>query len=262
MGKLMDSPTVTFIIAHHNYEQYLNGCIDSALNQTYPNIHVCVVDDDSSNKDRVMSIIKRKMENIESMDVIDETQTIYKSNNITFIQLVGGPFKQAYARNRGIEACWEFSDYFAILDADDENHPEKIEKCIQALMSNPKHIGAVYTDTNIFNIDTGRIVREFREPFDNYKLIQECIVHSGCVISKEALSQVLENGKVFDESMPPVEDYDLWVRIAEKFLIMHIPEPLVLVRVHQQNSTNTTTHEHRVRQLYKLHEKRQHRNAK
>lgn len=255
----MESPRVTFIIAHHNYENYLEGCIDSALNQTYKNIHVCVIDDCSNDQKTVRSIIEKKLGKFKNIEQTSENVKTYNCDKGTYIELTNGPYKQAYARNRGIEACWE-SDYFAILDADDENCPEKIEKCLEVLESDPNRIGAVYTDTKIFNIDTDRLVLECREPFDNMRLLQRCIVHSGCVISKNALLNTLENGVVFDESMPPVEDYDLWVRISEKFLIIHIPEPLVFVRVHSGNSTNTTTHQHRTNQLRKLYEKRKIRN--
>jgi len=252
---------ITFIIAHHNYQQYLGRAILSALNQTYPNIHVCVVDDCSDDCDAARDIAKELAGGEwESIDLESKTGHLtYHSDKITYIQMLSGTdqsYKQAYARNRGMETCWDDTDIFAILDADDENYPTKIEQCIKPLLKYPEHVGAVYTDTNIVMVENNRLVREYREPFDYQKLLRECIVHSGCVISKRALEAVLENGKVFDEELPPCEDYDLWIRIAEKFLIWHIPEPLVYVRVHPQNSTNTSTHEHRMSRIQRIHEKR------
>ena len=197
------------------------------------------------------------LEDVTSVETTNNMQ-IHYSPKVTFIELRkegGGSYRQAYARNRGMEACWEDTDIFAILDADDENYPTKIERCVEVLISDQK-IGAVYTDTNIVLMENGRLVREYREPFDFFRLMQECIVHSGSVIKKAALAAVLENGKVFDESLPPCEDYDLWVRLSEKVLFYHIPEPLVYVRVHPQNSTNTSTHEHRVSRIQRIFEKR------
>jgi glycosyltransferase involved in cell wall biosynthesis len=252
-------PKVTFIIAHHNYQQYLEGCVMSALNQTYPNIHVCVIDDCSEDTEKVKQILEQCAGQPFLDQEVSPTQLTYRSPTITYIQLVKdeGSYRQAYARNRGIEACWNFTDYFAILDADDENYPEKIKRCVQVLQD--PNIGAVYTDTNIVQVENNRLVREYREPYDYFRLLQECIIHSGCVIKKEAMQAVLENGVVFDESLPPCEDYDLWVRIAEKFMFHHIPEPLVYVRVHPQNSTNTSTHEHRVKMIQRIFEKRKQR---
>lgn len=249
-------PQVTFIIAHHNYQQYLKGCIESALNQTYKNIHVCVIDDCSDDTETVQNIIAELLgQESYSIEYVHDG-IIHKASSITYIQLKKdeGSYKQAYARNRGMEVCWDDSDYFAILDADDENYPTKIERCVE-VMSDSK-VCAAYTDTNIVQVDNNRLVREYREPFDYFRLMQECIVHSGCVIKKEALADVLENGKVFDETLPPCEDYDLWVRLSEKFFFYHIPEPLVYVRVHSQNSTNTSTHEHRVSRIKRIFQKR------
>ena len=50
-------PRVTFIIAHHNYQEYLGKAIDSALAQTYDNIHICVIDDCSDDPDSVKDIV-------------------------------------------------------------------------------------------------------------------------------------------------------------------------------------------------------------
>lgn len=256
-------PRVTFIIAHHNYEQYLNDAIQSALNQTYPNIHICVIDDYSDSEDGsildytpLRAIMEPLLKDITSIETIQGLQ-IHHSPKATFIQIADHNHGQAYARNRGMEQCWNDTDVFAILDADDTNHPDKIEKCIKPFLRYPTEIGAVYADTEIYNIDTGTLTNEYREPFDAQRLVQECIVHSGCLISKYALQNVLENGLVFDETMPPCEDYDLWIRIAEKFMIEHIPEILTFVRVHSQNSTNTSTHEHRMSRIQRIHEKRQ-----
>lgn len=253
----MDEPRVTFIIAHHNYQQYLKEAIDSAVNQNYNNIHICVIDDCSEDQNSVREILEDFT--TWSSQTYENGGSVFKSEQFTYIELVHsglGSYKQAYARNRGIEACWNDSDFFAILDADDMNYAGKISACLKPMLEYPDEIGGVYADTIICNYQTGNTVREYREPFDAFRLIQECIVHSGCVLSKKALEQVLENGVVFDESLPPVEDYDLWVRLAEKFLLVHLPLPLTYVRVHKQNSTNTTTHEHRMNMLRRLHEKR------
>jgi len=68
-------------------------------------------------------------------------------------------------------------------------------------------------------------------------LVQECIVHSGALILKEALEQVLEDTGYYDEMMRTCEDYDLWMRISEKYIIAHIPKALTKVRVTGDNSS-------------------------
>ena len=40
-----DRPLASIIISSYNYGRFLKDCIDSALNQTYPETEVIVVDD-------------------------------------------------------------------------------------------------------------------------------------------------------------------------------------------------------------------------
>jgi hypothetical protein len=100
-------------------------------------------------------------------------------------------------------------------------------------------IGVVYADTDILNTETEIKTREFREPFDRNRLLQECIVHSGSLISREALEGVKDENGYYDRNMRTCEDYDLWMRISEKFIVFHIAEPLTLVRIQPQNSSIT-----------------------
>jgi glycosyltransferase involved in cell wall biosynthesis len=241
----MELPRVTFIIAHHNYQEYLDSCIKSALAQTYPNVHICIIDDCSDGEDGSIvgetpldKVMQPFLQNIISIDSDKNTQ-IYNTEKITLIKIKDRPRGPSYARNRGIEYMWDRTDIFAILDADDENYPTKIEKCVKVIMGAPQEIGAVYADHDTLNTTTGLSKLEYREPFDVHRLYAQCIVHSGSVITKYALEHVKESTGYYDELMRTCEDYDLWMRISEKFLIVHIAESLSLVRVQPKNSTDT-----------------------
>jgi len=242
----MDSPKVTVLIAHHNYEEFLGSCIESALSQTYPHIHVCIIDDcsDGSNGsiigDTPLDTVIQKFLTPDKINLmtVEGNLHITTSDKITLIRITDRSRGPSYARNRGIEYMWDNTDIFAILDADDENYPTKIERCVQVIQKHPTEIGAVYTDHVTLNTTTGNSRVEYREPFDIHRLLCECIVHSGAVINKLALEQVKEKTGYYDELMRTCEDYDLWMRIAEKFIIVHIAEPLSLVRVQPKNSTD------------------------
>lgn len=97
---------VTVLINNYNYAHFLPQAIDSALNQTYPNIEVVVVDDGSTDDSR---------EIISSYGA--RIRPILKEN--------GG---QASAFNAGLAASR--GEIICMLDADDFFHPDKVERVI------------------------------------------------------------------------------------------------------------------------------------
>ena len=104
-------PLVSIVIDSYNYAQFLTAAIDSALNQTYSNVEVIVVDDGSTDDSR---------EVIESYG--EKIKAVFKLN--------GG---QASAMNRGFEAAAGELIYF--LDSDDIALPDCVEKIVSLYQS-------------------------------------------------------------------------------------------------------------------------------
>src|SRR5690606_17455853 len=139
------------------------------------------------------------------------------------------------ARNLGMDACWPATDIFGFLDADDIWLSGKISKSVAKIMTDPQHIGLVYTDNDSLNVETGLQIREFRESFNYKRMLNHNMVHSQSLVTKQALQKV----GLFDENLRVAEDYDLYLRIAEHFMLCHIPESLVVQRIHKNNTTNS-----------------------
>ena len=246
----MNLPRVTVLIPVHNDEKYIAKAIDSAVAQNYSGlIQICVIDDGSKDgswqvvQDLYDTAIEKKdlTESIESeanfsFSGLELTSGKYKGVQLTVLKrsYAGGP---SAARNSGIRLTINHTDIYAMLDSDDEFYPDKVRKCVSLITTDPKTIGAVYADYDTYDVNTCKTIREFKEPYNRRRLVEECIVHSGSVVSKLALEQVIEGSEYYDESMRTCEDYDLWMRISEKFLIMHIPEALTFVRITDQNSS-------------------------
>ncbi|QKJ30442.1 glycosyltransferase family 2 protein [Mucilaginibacter mali] len=112
---LMDTPLVSIIIPLYNAEQYIAEAIRSALDQTWPNKEIIIVDDGST--DRSVDIIQ-KFDN--------EIIKIYKQRNSG----------AAAARNFGLKQS--VGQYIQFLDADDIISPDKIESQM-ALIGNSNH---------------------------------------------------------------------------------------------------------------------------
>ena len=99
-------PLVTILINNYNYGRFLCQAIDSALNQTYSNVEVLVVDDGSTDESRqIISSYGNKI------------NSVLKEN--------GG---QASAFNAGFAASR--GEIICMLDADDFFHPDKVERVI------------------------------------------------------------------------------------------------------------------------------------
>lgn len=107
------SPRVSILINNYNYGKFLGDAISSALNQTYPNVEVVVVDDGSTDNSR---------EVIQSYG--DRIVPVFKDN--------GG---QASALNAGFAASK--GEVICLLDADDAFLPEKVSKVLSLFQSNP-----------------------------------------------------------------------------------------------------------------------------
>jgi len=87
-------------------------------------------------------------------------------------------------------------------------------------------IGLVYTDYTCF-YENGETIREYKEPFDPQRLIENNIVSTNSIVTRDILGAV--GG--FNEQLRVAEDYDLWLRISEKIGCYHIPESLFKYRI-------------------------------
>lgn len=232
----MQLPVVTVVIPNHNDATYISQAIKSAANQDYPGlIQICVVDDGSTD-DSWDIILKCLFGEADVSPEVVNGNVVVDQEGVTAIKRpeAGGP---SAARNTAIEYTIENTHIYAMLDSDDEFYSDKVSKCVAKIMEDPLRIGAVYGDYDILHISDGRIIRDFKEPFDKARLLNECIIHSGSVVNNLALKATYEATGFYDVNMRVCEDYDLWMRISEQFVFVHIPESLTLVRVTSDNSS-------------------------
>ena len=245
-------PTITILIANYNYGEYVETAINSACSQDYPGpIQICIVNDGST--DDSWEIIKNRIGGEETQD---EKLTVVKSEgdrpNQKFIAINVENGGASFARNTGIEYTIDTTHAYAILDADDEYYPNKVSKMVQKFMEDPFRIGVVYADYDIHDLNTGKVVREYKQPYNREVLMNECIVHSNALISKLAFAATNEltgfydvnlHGPAGGEFIGCSEDYELWIRISEQFMMVHLPESLAKANITGYNQTTNVTPE-------------------
>ena len=251
MTESIKLPLVTVVIANYNYGQYVETAISSALKQDYPGeLQVCIVDDGSTDGswEKIVGVVGGKVETKDGLEVVEKTHKSGKKV-IGIRQENGGA---SAARNTAINYTWEETHAFAILDADDEYYPNKVSRMVQKLIQDPMRIGVVYADYDIHDLNTGKVVREFKQPYNKEVLMGECIVHSNALINKLAFAATHESTGFYDvnlhgpasgEFIGCSEDYDLWIRISEQCLIIHIPESLAIANITGSNQTTNVTPE-------------------
>jgi glycosyltransferase involved in cell wall biosynthesis len=255
-AKYMDNlPLITIVIANYNYGQYINTAIDTALSQDYPGpLQICIVDDGSTDDswEKIRILVDTditKKDDLEIAEKVIVRPDLYEVRVIAIKRPNGGA---SVARNTAINHTWEETNAFAILDADDEYYPNKVSKMVRKMLEDPARIGVVYADYEIHDHNSGKIVREFKQPYNRNVLMNECIVHSNALISKRAFSSVKEERGFYDpnlhgpggeEFIGCAEDYDLWIRISEQFMIVHIPESLAVANITGLNQTTNVNPE-------------------
>ena len=112
------SKTVTVVIPIYNVEKYLNRCIESVAGQTYKNLEIILVDDESpDNCPRICEDWKNRDNRI---------KVIHKKN--------GG---LGYARNTGIDCAT--GEYICFVDSDDYIAALKNEITMVASLKNQSY---------------------------------------------------------------------------------------------------------------------------
>lgn len=195
-------PKVSVNIISYNNAKFVRRAIDSVLSQTFKDYEIIFVDDGST--DNTAAIVQACQ---------GAVRYIYQEN-------LGIPV----ARNRGILASQ--GEYIALLDADDYWVPNKLELQV-AILDRYKNVGFVYSKIPVVNeegqqkgvwphTECGRNFYEIIEkgafsPNTTVMVRKECFVKVG----------------LFDPVMPPVEDIDIWLRIARYYQIYEIQDTLL-----------------------------------
>lgn len=219
---------VSVIIPTYRRNKQLLRAIDSALNQTYPNCEVIVVDDNDQN-----SAGREATETIMKM-YQDNDRVIYLKHEHN----KGG----SAARNTGWKAS--DADFIAFLDDDDEFKPDKINKQVEKLQQLPEEWGGCYCNLVMFKND--KTIHYSNNSFSGCMQFQLLAMQFDAAAGSTILLRcsVLENLNGFDESFIRHQDWEFLVRFFRKYKLALVPDVLVKIHVdNQQNRPDPFIHE-------------------
>jgi glycosyltransferase involved in cell wall biosynthesis len=212
---------VSAIIPTYNRARDVRIAVATALQQTYQPIELIVVDDGST--DGTAEALRREFG--------DRLRILAKPN--------GGV---SSARNAGLAAAR--GEYLALLDSDDEWLPTHVEAQVAFLESHPD-FGMVLTD--VVRMDSERRDYELyrrREflPEDGY-ILPWVLRNPSLVPASAAFRRVVyEDVGGFDETLRTAEDLDFHLRVARRWKVGVIEQPLTrAMRGHDGLSASAQT---------------------
>ena len=194
---------ISVVIPSYNRKDFLKRSIDSAINQTKKPLEIIVVDDGST----------------------DGTEAMIKSD-YDFVKFIKQKNKGvSAARNIGIKVS--IGEWICFLDSDDEWKKDKLEKQINAMKSNP---GYKFFHSNEIWIKNGLRINQKKKHkkyggdiFD--KCLDMCRISPSSVMIDKTVFDEVGN---FNEYLVVCEDYELWLRICDKYRVFFIDEPLII----------------------------------
>jgi len=209
-------PLVSVIIPTYNMDRYVLEAVDSALSQTYKPLEIIVVDDGSA--DTTYSRLTPYIEQGNISYVFQENKGL------------------ATTRNTGIREA--HGEYIAFLDADDLFLPRKIEQQVAFLETHP-HCDISYCD--LWHFFDGAPDRLFHHEYQFYegnailkKLLNKNFINPLSVVLRK---QTIEHCGLFNEAYLRSEDWELWIRFAEKGMkFCFLKEKLAKYRMRRNGS--------------------------
>ncbi|CZE49292.1 glycosyltransferase family 2 protein [Campylobacter geochelonis] len=209
-------PLVSVVIPCYNHQNYVKKSVTSALNQTYKNIEVIVIDDGS--KDDSVKILKEIQKNNQFILECQENAGVCKTLN------------KAIKMSNG--------KYIAVLASDDYWDLTKIEKQVKILESNANS-EFCFTQALEFDSETEKKINIFpKKPMAGNVLNSVFVrqhVPAGSIMFSKKLFDKLDG---FDENLKE-EDWDFVIRSAAITEFTNVKEPLFFYRSHEANIMKT-----------------------
>lgn len=214
------SPRVSIVVTCYNYGRFVVEAVESLLSQTFQDLEVIVVDDASPDNSRQV-LLDRYSDNPRVRLVLHDTNQGHIRS-----------YNEGLASARG--------EFVGVLAADDFClRTDAVERQVAVFDRYPE-VGFVYAAYCEVDVNS-RTVRAFqpwpadyvRDGFEEFRslIYRNYVSHSGTLVRRSA-HDVLG---LYDVDLPHAGDWDLWLRVASRYAVGYIAEPLFAYRVHGTN---------------------------
>ena len=210
LTKHMAEPLVSVVLVVCNVERFLAEAIESVLGQTFLDFEFIIVDFGST--DNSKSII---------------SDFAVKDNRIKFHTIPHCGLAEA----RNVGCFMARGRYIAIMDADDVCVPDRLRLEINFMEEHPQ-VGLLGGATDWIDAN-GRFLRVHSYPTEDQEIRSQ--LSSLCPFCQPSVllrSEAFTIVGGYRAAFAPAEDYDLWIRISERFQCANLAQVVLKYRIH------------------------------
>jgi len=203
----LNPPLISVLMPTFNSGAYLQDAIASVLNQTHTNLQLLILDDGS--KDDTLTLAGKFEDS--RIEVFSSTENMGQS-----LQL-----------NKGIQLSK--GEYISIMHSDDIMFPGKLAQQLDYLQRNPL-IGVCGCNVQLIGDRTDTwLYPEDDQACKDSLLVSVPFAHPAVMMRRSILSGM---ETVYTPGLAAAEDYDLWVKLANKTNFGNVQQVLLQYRIH------------------------------
>jgi glycosyltransferase involved in cell wall biosynthesis len=195
---------ISIVIPNYNKEKYVIECLQSCLNQTYKNIEIIFIDNESS--DNSLEIVKKYKEQTNTNFIIDTAKNIYPQCWDECLELA--------------EDKYISGDYYTIIGSDDVIHENYIENVVKSISINKP----LFFQSSLVWFSEDKIIREVSYDYKDIndfknQLLVRCCVNTPTVFYEKNYKKDLQINPQ-PTKYSGAGDYALYCEIADKNILI------------------------------------------
>ena len=243
----MSNPLVSVIMPAYNHEHFIGQSIRSVINQDYDNIELVILNDGS--RDRTDEVIRSLAD--ECRQRFRRFEYINKAN-------------EGVARTMNQGVMWAQSEYVTSISSDDLMTHNKISSLLPALVTAGSEVGLAYADADFIDDAGQKVYLDWQGRYCDAASGYDSFIkfytrkRKDVVLDKNSFDypvllrgnflpgmammwrrSVLLKVGIFTPGIP-IEDWDLWLRIAREHQGIYVPTIVASYRWHASNTVRTS----------------------
>ena len=207
-------PSVSINLCCYNSEKYLRETLDSIVSQTYKDWELVIINDGSS--DSTEKIIREYI--VQDYPIVYH----YQEN-----KGIGASRNEALKRSQG--------EFIAFIDHDDIWLPDKLEK--QIPLFHDQEVCLVFSNYMAIYPNGKKVLGSAFFSFHRGNIFKQLLKNNFIVLSTAVVRKAIANEHNGFPHYRYSEEYELFLKIAKKYRIDFVGEPMAEFRYHQTNSS-------------------------